>query len=69
MWRIFFLSEKNDTFFVKWLQSNISYTNRETTLWYLSLAAVSTFKGQEYILQQDSEKRSLIMHLIAPMKI
>lgn len=69
MWRIIFLNEKNDTFFVKWLQSNSSYTNRETTLRYLSLAAVSTFKGQEYTLQQGSEKRSLIMHLTAPMKI
>lgn len=43
-----FLMSKKDTFLEKWLKSSIFYIKRETALWYLSLTAVSPFKGLEY---------------------
>lgn len=51
----FFLIRKK-ILLVKWLQSSIFYTKRETTLRYLNLAAASTFKGQEYTSQQWKQK-------------
>lgn len=43
-----FLMSKKDTFLEKSLKSSIFYIKRETALWYLSLTAVSPFKGLEY---------------------
>lgn len=48
-----FLMRKKDTFGEKWLKSSIFYIKRETALWYLSLTAISPFKGLEYTPTQQ----------------